>query len=95
MISGDGSDVAFYSDASNLVGAAINGIFDVFVHELAVSDPPADGKYAVLAGANEVPGPGDADGSGVAIVDTVLRDGAATGWERGSEIGIKLGPDED
>ncbi len=78
-ISADDRYVAFASEASNLVAGDTNNTYDVFVHELAVSDPPPDGKYAVLTGTNEVPGPGDADGSGVAIIDTVLRDGAATG----------------
>jgi hypothetical protein len=39
-ISADGSRVAFYSSASNLVADDVNGSLDVFVRELAVPDTP-------------------------------------------------------
>jgi hypothetical protein len=39
-ISGDGSSVAFYSTASNLVPGDTNGCADIFVHDTNVTPPP-------------------------------------------------------
>jgi surface protein len=41
-ISGDGRYVVFYSMATNLDGADTNGVVDVYMHELAVSNEPPE-----------------------------------------------------
>ena len=57
-ISADGTRVAFYSNASNLVADDVNGSLDVFVRELAVRDmpPPSPTLSSFAVNPNSVTG---------------------------------------